>query len=83
MAQDHQQLQALAPYPVETLTVPLLAVHSPSDPLAPFEQAVWLTSTAPHATLLEVAVGGHPCFMVRHEAVMPAVAHFLNDACPV
>lgn len=77
---DDQFIKPLSPYPVESLTMPVLAVHSPTDALVPIEQAIWLTQTVPNGRLLEIPDGGHACFITRHEQVTPEVIKFLKES---
>lgn len=73
---DDNHITHLRPYPVEKISAPVLIIHSPTDPLAPFEQAAWLANAVPNGTLVEIKDGGHICFAVRKEQVNSQINNF-------
>lgn len=79
---DAAQIKGLPLYPVENITVPTLVVHSTTDPQVPFDGANWIATTVPDATLLKVEGGGHLCFVVYKEQVVPQIVDFLERTAP-
>ncbi|MCK4977401.1 MAG: alpha/beta hydrolase, partial [Anaerolineales bacterium] len=79
---DAAQIKGLPLYPVENITVPTLVVHSTTDPQVPFDGANWIATTIPDATLLKVEGGGHLCFVVYKEQVVPQIVDFLEGIAP-
>lgn len=73
---DDKQITQLQPYPVEDISTPVLVIHSPTDPLVSFEQARWIADSVQNGTLIEVQDGGHICFVVRKEQIVPRINSF-------
>jgi pimeloyl-ACP methyl ester carboxylesterase len=61
-----------------SIHVPTLVLHSPRDPVVPFEQGRWLAETIPGARLVELRGQDHaPWFDVADE-VIPEIREFLT-----
>jgi pimeloyl-ACP methyl ester carboxylesterase len=66
-------------YPLEALTVPVLAVQGTADEAAPFAHAERLIERVPHAELLALEGGGHAAIFSHSDEVRPRVARFLAE----
>jgi pimeloyl-ACP methyl ester carboxylesterase len=66
-------------YPLESLDVPTLIVHSRDDTLASFEPAESAASRIPHAQLLALDSGGH-LMLGREDETQEVVRAFLSPA---
>lgn len=66
-------------YPLESLAVPVLAVHGTADEAAPFSHAERLAARVPKATLVRVEGGSHAAIFTHSADVRPRVARFLGD----
>jgi pimeloyl-ACP methyl ester carboxylesterase len=69
-------------YPLEELTVPVLAVQGTADEAAPFAHAERLVTRVPHARLLALQGGGHTALFTHNDEVRSAVARFLAATMP-
>ena len=75
---DGLQIEELSAGFVDQIATPTLVAHSRSDPLAPFDDAQWLSQNIPGAKFLPVESGGHVFFVVRAEQVIPEITSFLE-----
>jgi pimeloyl-ACP methyl ester carboxylesterase len=73
---DDRQITQLTQYPVEDISVPVLVVHSPTDPLVSIDQAKWMADSVQNGQLIELKNGGHICFAARKELIRSPVAGF-------
>jgi pimeloyl-ACP methyl ester carboxylesterase len=66
-------------YPLEALTVPVLAVQGTADDAAPFSHAERMVERAPRAELLALDGGGHAAIFTHNGEVRPRVERFLRE----
>jgi pimeloyl-ACP methyl ester carboxylesterase len=69
-------------YPLESLAVPVLAVHGTADEAAPFSHAERLATRVRQAELVRVEGGSHAAIFTHSAEVRPKVACFLGDTAP-
>lgn len=74
---DTALFQAFAGYPLEDITVPLLAVHGDADRVVAFSHAEALAARVPGAELERIAGGEHVCLFTHLGAVRARVSRFL------
>lgn len=65
-------------YPLERLTVPVLAVHGTADRAAPYAHAEHIAARVPEAALLAIEGGSHMAMFTHIRDVGPRVASFLE-----
>ena len=75
---DMQQLAALGALPLETLLVPVLAVHGTGDRIVPFHHAQAVEKAAKNARLLAIDGGEHVALFTHLRAVRAAMAAFVE-----
>ncbi len=75
---DDKQITNLQQYPTGEIAVPILVIHSPTDPLVSIDQARWIAEVAQNSSLIEIKDGGHICFVVRKEQIIPRINDFFN-----
>jgi len=82
MLNDLEQVAALPDHALGLIGVPMLVIHSPTDPVVPFSQAEALALKVPGARLLEVPEGGHLCLVTHRELIAPQVLSFFEEHAP-
>jgi pimeloyl-ACP methyl ester carboxylesterase len=82
MLNDLDQVAVLPEHALELIGVPVLIVHSPTDPVVPYSQAEDLAHKVTDARLLGVPEGGHLCLVTNREWVVPEVSRFLAQHAP-
>ncbi len=75
---DMRQFSAMAPYPLEKITVPTFISQGTADTELPFADAQLLASKIPHAQFVPVPGADHLFFLTHEDQVMPALRDFLH-----
>lgn len=75
---DMQQLAAMGALPLESLQVPVLAVHGTGDRVVPFAHAQAVEKSAQNVRLLAVDGGEHVALFTHLREVRAAMAAFLE-----
>ncbi len=65
-------------YPLESLTVPVLAVHGTRDTAASFRQAEALVRRRPETEIILLEGGGHDAIFTHRAQIRPGVAAFMD-----
>jgi len=76
---DARVAQALAPYPLEKITVPTLVISVADDLYGTFESAGYTASKIPGARFLGYQRGGHVA-LGHHHAILDELVSFLSGA---
>lgn len=79
---DLWRIASLPTYPLERCKPPALAIHSPTDPFAPYAHARFVSERAPDARLLSIPQGGHFCLLTHAEQAVPEIVSFLRQHAP-
>ncbi len=79
---DLWRIASLPIYPLERCKTPALAIHSPTDPLASYAHASFVTERLPDARLLSIPQGGHFCLLTHAEQAVPEIVSFLRQHAP-
>lgn len=82
MLNDLEQVAALPEHALELIGVPVLVIHSRTDPVVPLAQAEALAAKVSAARLLDVAEGGHLCLVTHRELIVPDVERFFEQHAP-
>ncbi len=76
---DLWRIASLPEYPLERCKPPVLAIHSPTDPFAPYAHARFVSERAPDARLLSLPDGGHFCLLAHAAQAVPEIVAFLRE----
>jgi len=79
---DLWRIASLPAYPLECIQTPTLAIHSPTDPFAPYAHARFVSERVPGARLLSLPDGGHFCLLTHMEHTVPEIVAFLRQHAP-
>jgi pimeloyl-ACP methyl ester carboxylesterase len=82
MLNDLAHSDGLSDTALEQLTVPLMVIHSPTDPIVPYAEAARIAQKVPEARLIEVQEGGHLCLITQREEIVPQVIDFFDRHVP-
>jgi pimeloyl-ACP methyl ester carboxylesterase len=78
---DIRQSRRRFDYPMEEISVPLLAVHGTADKVVPFEQSRLLAGRVPGAELLAIEGGEHVSLFTHLDEIRARVTGWLSSRC--
>ena len=77
---DIRQTRAEMPWPLETITAPVLAVHGTRDSIVPFVQAQTLVERLRNAELMAIEGGEHVSIFTHRNEVRSRIDKFLGTS---